>query len=177
VSLAMGTGARYQGARWRRAARAIMAIYLVPMFVAGTLQNGLGVTRPAELGWTALVVAALDWWFARRMGLTIASDGLILRYAVYRKRVPWSQVRGFEWRRWRRADTPMLWILTDDEPIRIPTVGRVAHGIPWFGSSDLRSRAGAEVDALETLQSALARTGDAGGREVQTRSPAPQAAG
>jgi hypothetical protein len=154
----MGLGQpRYQGARSRWATRVVLGIWLGVLFVGPDLvqQASLG-QRFARLAISAVVIALCDVWFTRRMGLTLTSDRIIMHYTWGRRSVPWTSIRGFKWKRWRSAKTEFLWILTDNKPIRIPTVQRVTRGPALFGSDNLRSSTG-DTDALRTLQSALAR--------------------
>jgi hypothetical protein len=135
-----------------------MGIWLGVLFVGPDLiQQASLDLRLGRLAITAVVIVLCDSWFARRMGFTLASDRIILHYAWGRRRVPWTDIRGFQWKRWRSAKTEFLWILTSDKPIRIPTVQRVTRGPRLFGSDNLRSPTG-DTDALRTLQVALART-------------------
>jgi hypothetical protein len=169
---------RYQGARSRWATRAIMGIWLGILFVGPDLvqQASLG-QRLVRLAITAVVIAMCDVWFTRRMGLTLASDRIILHYVWGRRTVPWTGIRGFQWRRWRSAKTEFLWIVTDNQPIRIPTVQRVTRGPSLFGSESFRSSTG-DTDAVRTLPAALARamqtrpvTDDGGSALSQLGSP------
>jgi len=109
---------------------------------------------------TVAIIAAIDVWFSRRMGLTIGERGITLYYAFHRKRMPWAKVQGFEWKRWNSPRTEWIWITrSSGRAIRIPTIQRtrgsgVAHRL--LASENLRLKGGAEVDAMATLQHAHA---------------------
>lgn len=113
---------------------------------------------------TVAIVAAIDVWFSRRMGLTIDERGITLQYAFHRKRVPWAEVQGFEWKRWNSPRSDWIWITRDSgHAIRIPTIQRTRGGETRSGvayrllaSENLRLKGGAEVDAMATLQRARA---------------------
>jgi hypothetical protein len=142
-----------------------MAICFTALFIhPDVLQSGSLGQRLVRIGISVAIVLACDAWFARRMGVTIDDHGFKLHYALYRSRVPWSKVTGFEWRRWRSPSTESMWIKTEHGAVRIPTVLRSPGKYvgPLLGSSKLRSAVGGDVDALTTLESALARHGSSG---------------
>jgi hypothetical protein len=160
-----GLVARCQGARWRRVARYIIAIWLSLLFVEpDVLESQSVASRLHAVLITVLVVAAFDVWFSRRMGLTLDARGLTLHYAFHRKRVPWANVQGFEWKRGNSPRSEWIWITrTSGRPIRIPTIqrapgGEVRTGVAYrlLASENLRLKGGAEVDAMSTLESAHA---------------------
>jgi hypothetical protein len=153
---------RCQGARWRRVARYLMAIWLGALFIQPDVlrSQSLG-SRLHAIAITAVVVAACDIWFARRMGLTVDERGMTLYYAFHRRRVPWPTVQGFEWRRWNSPRSEWIWITRGDErAIRIPTVQRSPGGekrapvYRWLASERMRITGGAEVEAMATLERA-----------------------
>jgi hypothetical protein len=140
-----------------------MAIWLGALFIEPDVlkSQSLGSRLHAILI-TAIVVAAFDVWFSRRMGVTIDERGITLHYAFHRKRVPWAKVQGFEWKRWNSPRTESIWItLSSGRPIRIPTIQRTPGGetrsfVYGLLSESLRLKGGVEVDAMATLQSAHA---------------------
>jgi hypothetical protein len=158
-----GLVGRCQGARWRWVSRYIMAVCLSALFVEPDVlkSQSLGSRLHAVLI-TAIVVAAFDVWFSRRMGLTIDERGITLHYAFHRKRVEWAEVQGFEWKRWNSPRTESIWItLGSGRLIRIPTIQRTPGGerssfVYKLLSENLRLKGGVEVDALATLQQAQA---------------------
>jgi Bacterial PH domain len=82
-----------------------MGVFLGALFVEPDVLKSQSVgSRLHAIAITAVVVAAFDVWFSRRMGLTIDEGGLTLHYAFHRKRVPWADVHGFEWKRWKPAN-------------------------------------------------------------------------
>lgn len=131
-----------------------MALWLGVFFVNPVVLAPVSLKeRLQSLIITLVVVAFCDWWFARRMGLSLDEKGLVLHYALVRRRVPWPTIDGFVWKRWR--STEWIWIRTDDGGlVRIPTVGR-APKPESLASSNLRSPSGEEVDAMATLNAAL----------------------
>jgi hypothetical protein len=152
---------RYQGARSRREARSVIVLLLGGVVVAPNIAQANSVERIAVA--TGIAVAAFvicDFVFARRMGVTIQPQGLVLHYAFYRKRIAWSRIVGFDWRRWRDPRSEVLWLRTNDgrRTRRIPTVARIPRGwwARYFGSPNLRARTGEEVDAMRTLEGARA---------------------
>lgn len=153
-----------QGARSRRVARYIMAIWLGALFIEPDVlkSQSLG-SRLQAIVITIVVVAAFDVWFSRRMGLTIDERGITLHYAFRSKRVPWAKVQGFEWRRWNSPRSEWIWItLTGGGAIRIPTIQRSPRGrkrsavYRLLASENVRIKGGAEVDAMATLRAARA---------------------
>lgn len=158
-----GLVGRCQGARWRWVSRYIMAICLGALFIEPDVlkSQSLGSRLHAILI-TAVVVAAFDIWFSRRMGLTVDERGVTLHYAFHRKRVPWAEVQGFEWKRWNSPRTESIWITRGSgRLIRIPTIQRTPGGekrsfVYGLLSENLRLKGGAQVDAMATLQSARA---------------------
>lgn len=159
-----GLVGRCQGSRWRRVARYILAISLGALFIEPDVlkSQSLGSRLQAILI-TAVVVAAFDVWFSRRMGLTIDERGITLHYAFHRKRVPWAKVQGYEWKRWNSPRSEWIWItLSGGQAIRIPTIQRSPGGemrslvYRLLASENVRIKAGVEVDAMATLQRARA---------------------
>jgi hypothetical protein len=141
-----------------------MAIWLVALFIEpDVLKNQSLGSRLHAIVITVVVVAALDMWFSRRMGLTIDARGITLHYAFHRKRVSWASVEGFEWRRWNSPRSEWIWIrVTGGNVIRIPTIqrspGGEKHSILYrlLASDKIRTGRGAFVDAMATLQHAQA---------------------
>ena len=138
-----------------------MAIWLGVLFIGpDVLQNRSIGSRLYAVAFTLVVVAICDLWFSRRMGITVNEKGITLHGAFFRKHLRWADIQGFEWKRWRDPRIEWLWILTtQDARIRIPTIQRGArqsHYFDFFGSSQLRSKSGEEVDAARTLKEALA---------------------
>jgi Bacterial PH domain len=141
----------------------MMAIWLGLLFVEPDVLKSQSLdSRLHAIVVTAIVVAIFDVWFSRRMGLTIDEQGITLRYAFHRKRVPWAKVQGFEWRRWTSPRSEWVWItLSGGKAVRIPTIQRTPKGerrsfAYGFLSENVRVKGGADVDAMATLQSARA---------------------
>ena len=140
-----------------------MAVWLGLLFVEPDVlkSQSLGSRLHAILI-TAVVVAAFDVWFSRRMGLSIDKRGITLHYAFHRKRVPWAEVQGFEWKRGNSPRSEWIWITrSSGRPIRIPTIqrapgGEIRSGVAYklLASENLRLKGGAQVDAMATLESA-----------------------
>jgi hypothetical protein len=133
------------------------------LFVGGQVAKAESVgARLAGLVTILVLLGVCELCFARRMGLTIDADGISLHYAFYRRRLSWSEIEGFEWRRWRSQSTETAWIVTNRNRVRIPTIGRSTGSYlgprldSYFGSSAMRSRRGAEVDVMATLSAARA---------------------
>lgn len=111
---------------------------------------------------TVAIIEAIDVWFSWRMGLTLDERGIVLHYAFHRKRVPWAEVQGFEWKRWNSPRTEWIWVTRGSgHAIRIPTVqrspgGEIRSGVAYrlFASENLRLKGGVEVDAMATLERA-----------------------
>jgi hypothetical protein len=167
-------GGHYQGAHSRRATRILFVIWLGALVVEPDVAHPGGLEHElANVAFVLTVVALCDWWFARRMGVTIDERGLTLHYAFNRSRVPWADVEGYYWRRWRSPSTDWIWIRTaHGRPVRIPTIQRAARPedvvAGLLASSDLRSAAGAEVDAMTTLTRALSSARQAVGSRSAT---------
>lgn len=140
-----------------------MAVWLGLLFVEPDVlkSQSLGSRLHAILI-TAVAVAAFDVWFSRRMGLSIDKRGITLHYAFHRKRVPWAEVQGFEWKRGNSPRSEWIWITrSSGRPIRIPTIqrapgGEIRSGVAYklLASENLRLKGGAQVDAMATLESA-----------------------
>jgi hypothetical protein len=153
---------RYQGTHWRRASRCVEAIVFGLLFISpDALANQSLGSKLQAIAVTAVIVAVVDAWFSRRMGLTINDRGITLHYAYFRRSVPWARIEGFEWRRWRRRQSEWIWIsVVGGRSVRIPTIQRSAagHTSSFLGSvltsESLRLRRGAEMDAMATLQGA-----------------------
>jgi hypothetical protein len=131
------------------------------------LRSGSLGSRLQAIAITVVIVVAVDAWFSRRMGLTINERGITLHYAYLRKKLPWAEIQSFEWRTWRRPQIEWIWISVEDgRSIRIPTIQRSAGGKPrsfmytLLASENIRAKGGAEVDAMTTLQRALATMHD-----------------
>jgi hypothetical protein len=165
---------RYQGAHWRRVCRSVIG--LVVLLVVGlswirhvpTLEQLL-----AGIMVIVVVLALCDWLFARRTGIEIELDGLVIRGPIRSIHVPWSQVQGFQWGEVRSlTKTEYLYVETNqaiprrvpkDAPIRLPTISRMTKPSslpndrflgPLFTSPNIRSKTGEEVDAIATLERA-----------------------
>jgi Bacterial PH domain len=141
-----------------------MLVWLGILFVEPDILRQTSIERRSvSIAITVGAVAFCDWWFSRRMGLTIDQRGITLRYGLRRKRVPWSKIQGFFWKRWYSPTSEWIWIKTDGgAPLRIPTIQRPpgghirSHFDLYLGSSNLRSSMGTKVDAMATLENALA---------------------
>lgn len=159
-----GLVGRCQGMRWRRVSRAIEAIFFGLLFInPDALRNQSFGSKVQAVAITVVIIAVVDAWFSRRMGLTVNERGITLHYAYFRKSLPWAKIEGFDWRRWRRPQSESLWIrVAGGRPVRIPTLQRATggHTGSFLGSvltsESLRLKGGAEVDAMATLQSARA---------------------
>lgn len=158
---------RYQGVHSRRVSRCLMAIWLgILFFQPDVLESRSIGSRLYAIMITLAVVAICDLWFSRRMGLTINEHGITLHYAFHRKRLPWSNITGFEWRRWNSPRSEWIWITRDHgDPLRIPALQRApgdnntGFWSPVYSvlsSSNMRTSHGEEVDAMATLKEALA---------------------
>lgn len=142
-----------------------MAIWLGALFVEPDVlkSQSLGSRLQAVLI-TAIVVAAFDVWFSRRMGLTVDEQGITLHYAFHRKRALWEEIQNFEWKRWNSPRSEWIWITrSTGRAVRIPTIQRTPGGEARSGiayrlleSENLRLKGGVEVDAMTTLQRAHA---------------------
>jgi hypothetical protein len=166
----VGTGSdglvgRCQGARWRRVTRYIMAIGLVLLFIGSDGPKSHSLTSWLQaIVITVVIIAVVDFWFSWRMGLTVDERGITLHYAFHRKRVPWAEMQGFEWKRWNSPRSEWLWIARGSgQPIRIPTIqrapgGEVRSGVAYrlLASEKLRLKGGAQADAMATLEHARA---------------------
>ena len=156
---------RCQGARWRRVTRSLMAILFALLLATsdGPRNHSVG-SWVLAIVIDVLIIAALDAWFSRRMGLTVDEQGLVLRYAFRRKRVPWADVEGFEWRRWNSPRSEWIWIThRRARATRIPTIQRTPGGedrsglaYRLFASESVRLDGGRESDAMTTLLRARA---------------------
>lgn len=166
---------RYQGVHSRRVSRCLMAIWLgILFFQPDVLESRSIASRLHALAITSAVVAICDLWFSRRMGLRINEHGITLHYAFRRKRIPWSQITGFEWRRWNSPRSEWVWVTRNHgAPIRIPALQRAPGNDStgfWspvyslLSSSKLRTSHGDEVDAMGTLEDALATAREEQGR-------------
>jgi hypothetical protein len=151
----------YQGARSRREIRFVIALFVSTLLIVPNIAQVRSFEhRVTSFALAIAVFIISDYLFSRRMGLIIEKNGLVLRYAFYRKRILWSNIAGFEWRRWRDPRSEVLWLKASDgsRPRRIPTVARISKG--WWarhlGSSNIRSRTGEEVNAVAALEDALA---------------------
>ena len=149
----------YQGEHSRRLARLVVALWVVIV-----LWPALVTPRPVEqFAWTAVVIAGIflvfEWLLARRMGVTVRPEGLTLHTALGWRRLPWSRIDHFAWRRWKGKTQCLYAITPEGKRIQIPTVQRGTadgwHG-KFFGSQRLLARDGRRVDALGTLNSAMA---------------------
>jgi hypothetical protein len=154
-----------------------MGIWFGLLFVAsdGPKSHSL-VSSLQAIVITVAIIVILDVWFSRRMGLMIDERGMTLHYAFHRKRVPWAEVRGFEWKRWNSPRSDWIWIARGSgHAIRIPTFqrtpgGEIRSGVAYrlLASENLRLKGGVEVDAMRTLQRAHATMQ----RELGHRRPA-----
>jgi hypothetical protein len=157
-----------------------MAIGLGALFIEPDVlkSQSLG-SRVEAILITAVVVAACDVWFSRRMGLMIDERGITLHYAFHRKRVSWAKVQGFEWKRWNSPRSEWIWImLSGGRAIRIPTIQRSPGGEMRSGvyrllaSENVRIKAGVEANAMTTLQSArTTMQGEVGRRQPSVAGP------
>jgi hypothetical protein len=143
---AFGFHGRYQGARWRRGCRAIVVFLIVVVVGLSWAHNAPTVAQfLIVVAIVAVVLALCEWLFARRMGLEIQLDGLVLRGPIRRIHAPWSQIQGFTWGEARSlTKTEYIYVETDqatprrvprDAPIRLPTIALVTRPFlpsDWF---------------------------------------------
>lgn len=150
---------RFQGEHWPRAARMIAGVW-----IAAVLGPGLARPRPVGqmLAGALLAVILLllsELLVARRMGFTIAADGLTLHGLLGRRRLAWTDLQSFAWRR-RRAFELLYAVTTSGRYVEIPSMQRGLSGwrARYLGSSRARPRDRriGRADAFELLQDALA---------------------
>jgi hypothetical protein len=162
---------RYQGAHWRRVFRCVaVSLILLVVGYSWIRQGPTAAQFFVAIAIIAVVLLLCDWLFARRMGLEIQHDGLVIRGPIRRVYVPWSRVKGFTWREVRSlTKTEYLYIETDqaaprripkDAPVRLPTIARMTKPSlpndrvlgPLFTSPNIQSTTGEQVDALAALK-------------------------
>jgi hypothetical protein len=152
----MTGGTRYQGEHWRRVARLVAGVW-----IAIVLGPGLVRPRPIEqmlagVVFVAVLLLLAEWPLARRLGFTVAPEGLTLHTALGRRRLRWDEIDHFAWQQ-RRAFQCLYALAPDGRRTLIPTLQRGAPG--WrgrfLGSSRVRARDGRLADALEVLETAL----------------------
>jgi hypothetical protein len=155
----------YQDARWPTSARifygSLLAIVAIPSLVHARLS---GISPTAAL-YTALVVAvpaAVCEWRARRMGIVVGAEGLVLVRALNRTFVPWEDIERFERRDYGIWGEARLCIKRDrrtfskfDVPTLVLTPTR-SHWTWWFQPARLRSQRGDVVDPVGFLEEKLA---------------------
>jgi hypothetical protein len=166
---------RYQGARRRQLVLSVVGLVLLVVVGYSWLHHAPSLGQVAV---TIVVVIAVvgfaDWIFIRRVGIEIQPDVLVLCGTVRKVALPWGRVKGFTWQEARSlTKTEYLYVETDRSTprrvpkgasIRLPTIARTINRDhlndrflgPLFTSPNLRSTAGAEVDATQILQQAWA---------------------
>jgi hypothetical protein len=164
---------RWQGARWRRLCRGTAALFLGGLTIYGWARSSPSLVQGLTgLGVVGLVFISCEYVFARRMGLEICPDCLILRGPLRKVRVPWSHVQGILWReKPSLSRAKYLYLKTDqdkprrvprDAPLRIPTVAWVFDSSlpndrilgPFLTSPNVRADDGREADAIALLERA-----------------------
>jgi hypothetical protein len=116
------TPTHYQGCAWRAGARAgglILAavLFFAPaIFLDGTTGDHVGA---ALFGVVFLLL--WDWAVARRMGLIIDTDGVVVVRMVGRRRVTWERFAGFSLRPYRQ-DQVVFVKTTDGKDVRATAV-------------------------------------------------------
>jgi hypothetical protein len=112
-----------------------------------------------------------EWVFARRMGIEITGEALILCGPMRRISISWGSIQRVEWKETRRlmSRTQFLFIQTDeqsprrilsDAPVKVPAVAYAGESDlpndrllgPYLTSRNLRSADGREADALALLE-------------------------
>jgi len=84
-----------------------MAIWLIALFIGPDVIQSVSLgQRLVRIGVTVLLAVVCDFWFARRMGLSLDDAGIVCHGAFRDRRIPWEDVQDFEWRRLydRRAE-------------------------------------------------------------------------
>jgi Bacterial PH domain len=151
----------YHGAHSRRVDRYIIgvvfAVILFKPVTTGTIFNSAWITTTLIL---AVALAFCEWWFVRRRGVDVGADRLTLHYFYGRTHLPWHRIESFQWgtRLFERGEYLTV-VLKDGGKMWLPTIGRASsQSTPgdFFGSSNIRSKGGDEVDAVDALEGVLA---------------------
>lgn len=164
----------WQGANWRRLCRVITIALFLLLIVFSWVADTPSALQVAGAGLFAAVVFVLsEWFFARKMGVEIDPEGLVLCGPLRRINIPWSTIQGVRWIEVRRplSKVKHLYVESDqrrphripgDAPIRVPTIAFAGESpLPndrilgrFLTSSEIRSTTGDEADALMTIESA-----------------------
>lgn len=158
ISLEWG---HYQGAHSRRVDRYIIGIvFAVILFKPVTTGAIFNSAWPMTTLILAVALAFCEWWFVRRRGIDVSADGLTLHYFYGRTHLPWHRIESFRWgtRLFERGEY-LTAVLKDGGKMWLPTIGRASSkSTPgdFFGSSNIRSENGDELDAVAALEDVLA---------------------
>ena len=182
---------RWQGAHWRRLCRALTGFLLLVVVGFSWLKSApSGSQMAGGLVVVVLVFGLSEWLFARRMGFEIEPDGVMLRGAVSRVYVPWSQIDGLRWEARRfLSRTEFLYIETDqpeprrvpaDAPLRIPTITCATRSSlpndrllgPFLSSPNVRAADGTEADPIDVLERARRLSSEPAPRSSRPACPA-----
>jgi hypothetical protein len=145
----------YRGIHHRRAIMVpfgLLFLGLVPEIVFAPVS----AERKLVGGLFILVLfGVIELLLVRRLGMTIGKDRLTLHQIASYKRVPWSEIAGFEWQVWGRVEVLVVVKLNSGRALFATSVWRVNNYLEFLGSNKMRSRKGGEVDPLATLERAL----------------------
>jgi hypothetical protein len=166
-----GRDVLYQDARWPGTARLIYGVLIAPFWVFLVAELLGARHRGTSEGAIALVLAFLSLlaavceWRARKMGILITEDDLILIRALNRTRIPWSEIEDF---------SPVPYGLWGEARLRVKRRGRLRSKIAvptliltpsrswwtwWFQPARLRCVSGEVDDPTAFLRGRLHSVG------------------
>lgn len=169
--LSDGRHVLYQDARWPGTARLIYGVFIAPfwVFLAAELLGARpsGTSEGTIALWLAFfsLLAAVCEWRARKMGIVVTEDELILVRALNRTRIPWSEIEDFR---------PAPYGLWGEARLRVKRRGRLRAKIAiptlvltpsrswwtwWFQPARLRCVSGEVDDPTAFLRGRLRSAG------------------
>jgi hypothetical protein len=144
----------YQGAHTSRAVGVAISVLFGYGILREVLANPSATATLGGIGLMLMLYLGGEVMLSRRIGLTITADRLTIHKLARIQRLSWEHIERFEWQVWGKLELLVVKLDTGRDAW-VTTVWRANNYLAFLGSSNLRSRAGDEVDALHRLDSAL----------------------
>lgn len=144
---------QYRGVNTRRAVMVTITFLFSSFMVHLALAPVPDWRKALGAVFIAIIYVAAELVFVRRLGLTIEDDALTLHQLAFSRKVPWSQIEGFEWELWGRVELLVVKLDTG-RFLLATTIWTVKNWLSWLGSSAMRSKAGIVLDPQVALERA-----------------------
>jgi hypothetical protein len=145
----------YQGVNTRLSVRLVIGLVFLPPTILVELKHGSVAQQIYILVYPLIFCGFFEWWGVRRSGLTFSSEQLTLKFGPFYRFIAWPRIHGVEWRPVGAFESLCI-RLDGDKRLGAPIVWRLrSTRFKRLGSTNLRTPAGQQVDAVATIELAL----------------------